>query len=82
MRLKDKSVVITGSNRGIGRIIAIDMAKEGTKLVINGTTTELVDEVVEEIKCIIKSCLELFQTFIQKPIVLSFFICNIICDVK
>ncbi len=50
MRLKDKVVIITGSSRGIGRLVAIDMAKEGAKLVVNGTTTELVDEVVNEIE--------------------------------
>ena len=50
MKLKDKVVVITGSSRGMGRLTAIDMAKEGAKLVINGTTPGPVDEVVEEIK--------------------------------
>ena len=50
MRLEDKAVVITGSSRGMGRLTAIDMAKEGAKLVINGTNSGPVDEVVEEIK--------------------------------
>ncbi len=49
MRFTDKVAVITGSSRGIGRLVAIDMAKEGAKLVINGTTPGPVDEVVNEI---------------------------------
>ena len=49
MRLKDK-VVIAGSSRGMGRLTATDMAKEGAKLVINETTPGPVDEVVNEIK--------------------------------
>ena len=50
MRLDDKVAVITGSSRGMGRLVALAMAKEGAKVVINGTTPEPVDEVVEEIK--------------------------------
>jgi NAD(P)-dependent dehydrogenase (short-subunit alcohol dehydrogenase family) len=50
MRLKDKIAVITGSGRGIGRLVAIAMAREGAKVVINGTTQEKVDEVVTEIQ--------------------------------
>jgi len=50
MKLKDKSIVITGSSRGMGRLVAIDMAKAGASIVVNGTTPEVVDKVVEEIK--------------------------------
>ena len=49
MRLKDKVAVITGSSRGMGRLVALEMAKEGAKVVINGTIPEPVDEVVKEI---------------------------------
>jgi 3-oxoacyl-[acyl-carrier protein] reductase len=50
MRLKGKIAVITGSGRGIGRLIALGMAQEGAKVVVNGTTQEKVDQVVGEIK--------------------------------
>lgn len=35
MRLKDKTAVVTGAGRGIGRAIAIRMALEGAKVVVN-----------------------------------------------
>jgi 3-oxoacyl-[acyl-carrier protein] reductase len=35
MRLKDRSIVITGSGRGIGKAIAIRCADEGARVVIN-----------------------------------------------
>ena len=33
--LKDKVVLITGANRGIGRALAIEFAKVGSKVVVN-----------------------------------------------
>ncbi|MBI2084611.1 MAG: 3-oxoacyl-ACP reductase FabG [Candidatus Aenigmarchaeota archaeon] len=35
MRLRDKVAIVTGSSRGIGRAIAVRLAKEGCKVVIN-----------------------------------------------
>jgi len=49
MKLKDKVAVITGSSRGMGRLIALKMAKEGVRVVVNGTTPGPVDDVVKEI---------------------------------
>ena len=50
MKLKDKVAVITGSSRGMGRLVALEMAREGAKVVVNGTTPEPVDEVAREIQ--------------------------------
>ena len=58
-RLKDKVAIITGSGGGIGRGIALLMAEEGAKVVVNdlggavdgtGSSTSAADKVVQEIK--------------------------------
>lgn len=57
-RLDDKVAVVTGAGRGIGREIALLMASEGAKVVVNdlggntdGTgTTNIADDVVAEIR--------------------------------
>ncbi len=50
MKLKGKVAVITGSSRGMGRLVALEMVKEGANVVINGTNRDPVDNVVKEIK--------------------------------
>ncbi|MFI3730051.1 3-oxoacyl-[acyl-carrier-protein] reductase [Vagococcus fluvialis] len=47
--LKNKTVVITGSSRGIGRGLAIQFAKEGANIVLNARK-EIVPELIEEIE--------------------------------
>lgn len=57
--LENKVAIVTGSGRGIGREIALLLAKEGAKVVVNdlgggsdgtGKDTKVADEVVAEIK--------------------------------
>lgn len=45
-----KVSLITGSTKGIGKAIAIEMAREGADVIINGRKKETVDQVVSEIK--------------------------------
>ena len=57
--LKDKNAVVTGAGRGVGKEIALALAAEGVKVVLNdlgaavngtGNSKEPANEVVEEIK--------------------------------
>lgn len=50
MRLKGKTVFITGASRGIGKTSALMMAKEGAEMVVCATTTTDVEKVAEEIR--------------------------------
>ncbi|MBW2268400.1 MAG: SDR family NAD(P)-dependent oxidoreductase [Deltaproteobacteria bacterium] len=59
MRLAGKSAIVTGSTHGIGREIALALAREGARVVVNGrgqgpdgpgTQTEEADAVVREIE--------------------------------
>lgn len=49
LHLKNKLALITGSTKGIGKAIAIEMAREGTNVIINGRKQDDVDRVVAEI---------------------------------
>jgi NAD(P)-dependent dehydrogenase (short-subunit alcohol dehydrogenase family) len=48
--LSGKVAVITGSSKGIGKSIAIEMAKQGAKVVISSRKAPACEEVVAEIK--------------------------------
>lgn len=50
MDLNGKVALVTGSTKGIGKAIAIELAREGTNVIINGRTNETVEPVVTEIK--------------------------------
>jgi len=51
MSLKNKFAIVTGSSSGIGRAIAIRLAKEGCKVVVNcKDSIDKAEKVVEEIK--------------------------------
>lgn len=47
--LAGKTAVVTGSSRGIGRAIAVRLAREGAQVVIHGTDAARAGAVVEEI---------------------------------
>ncbi|OAS16272.1 SDR family NAD(P)-dependent oxidoreductase [Paenibacillus oryzisoli] len=50
MGLYNKTALVTGSTKGIGKAIAIELAKEGVHVLINGRNFEEVERIVQEIK--------------------------------
>jgi len=50
LHLTNKLALITGSTKGIGKAIAIEMAREGTNVIINGRKESEVESIVAEIK--------------------------------
>jgi len=49
-KLEGKVALITGSGRGIGREVALKLASEGARVVVNDLDAEPANEVVEEIR--------------------------------
>lgn len=48
--LAGKTALVTGSTKGIGKAIAQELAKEGANVIINGRNSQVVGEVIDEIK--------------------------------
>lgn len=55
-KLKDKRVIITGASSGIGRALAIQLAAEGCKLIINARREDRLQELAGEIAAADGSC--------------------------
>jgi len=50
MKLKNRVAIVTGAGGGIGRAVALALAKEGADLVLNDIALEPLNKVAEEIK--------------------------------
>jgi 3-oxoacyl-[acyl-carrier protein] reductase len=49
LQLSGKTALVTGASRGIGRAIALGLAREGVKLAIAARRVNLLDELAREI---------------------------------
>lgn len=50
MGLSNKTALVTGSTKGIGKAIAIELAREGVNVLVNGRNNEEVERTVNELK--------------------------------
>jgi NAD(P)-dependent dehydrogenase (short-subunit alcohol dehydrogenase family) len=50
LQLKNKKALVTGSTAGIGYATALQLAKEGAAVIVNGRTAERVDKAIAQIK--------------------------------
>ncbi|MFT4664101.1 MAG: NAD(P)-dependent dehydrogenase (short-subunit alcohol dehydrogenase family) [Polaribacter sp.] len=50
MRHKDKVIIITGSSMGIGKVMALEMLKQGAKVVLNARNPERLNKTYQELK--------------------------------
>ncbi len=50
MNLRDKIVLITGASSGIGKTLAVELAKEQSKLILVARRTELLEELKNELQ--------------------------------
>lgn len=48
--LKDKKALVTGGSRGLGKAVALALAKEGVHVAVTGRNKKLLEEAVNEIK--------------------------------
>lgn len=56
MLLEGKVAIVSGASRGIGKSIALTLAKNSASLVIIGTNTKLLTEVADEVQSMGRQC--------------------------
>lgn len=79
MSLQDKVAIVSGASRGIGRAIALRLAKAGADIVVTATTLEGANKIAEEIEQLgrkalafvlnvaeIQECVDLVKTTLEK----------------
>ena len=50
--LKNKTVLVTGSTDGLGRLLALELARIGANVIVHGRTVEKTEKVITELKAL------------------------------
>jgi NAD(P)-dependent dehydrogenase (short-subunit alcohol dehydrogenase family) len=50
MRIDDSTALVTGSTDGVGKLVALELARRGARVVIHGRTPEKVERVLAELR--------------------------------
>jgi NAD(P)-dependent dehydrogenase (short-subunit alcohol dehydrogenase family) len=50
MELQGRTALVTGSTDGVGRLVALDLARRGMRVIIHGRTPEKVERVLRELR--------------------------------
>ena len=66
LQLSGKTALVTGASRGIGRAIALGLAREGAKLAIAARRVNLLEELAREIVSGDRKSTRLNSSHIQK----------------
>ena len=66
MKLRGKVSIITGGGTGIGKVMALTFAKEGSNVVICGRTEKTLKEVAQKIKSMGRRCLPILADISKK----------------
>ncbi|EKD80747.1 MAG: Short chain dehydrogenase [uncultured bacterium] len=48
--LKNKTVLVTGSTDGLGRLLALELARQGANAIVHGRTVEKTNKIIQELK--------------------------------
>ena len=66
MKLRGKVSIITGGGTGIGKVMALTFAKEGSNVIICGRTEKTLKEVAQKIKSMGRRCLPILADISKK----------------
>src|SRR5258705_3291162 len=69
--LKNKRILITGSSDGLGKLLAIELAKLGAEMIVHGRNSEKANAVLDQLKEISSANHEAIVCDLSKPETIS-----------